>query len=368
MENILDMSDKKLRSSGESVFAVVLAGGHGERFWPLSRRSKPKHHLALFSERTLLSATLDRLAGFIPPERTLVLTGVDQAEAVRVLLPEIPPQNVVVEPHRRDTAAAMALAAGIVARRDPSATVVVLPADHHIPDAADFQRTLSSAIRAAQRGRAIVTVAVMPDWPCPGFGYLELGQASDLEGVAVREIRRFHEKPSQDTAAKYLERGNFRWNAGMFVWTVDALQEALRVHAPELFRFCSGLVETSNVAAFLEESFERVPKLSFDYAVMEKLAGALAVEAEFRWDDLGGWVAAGKYYDKDDGENAANIRLQTIDATGNIVFSSDKKQVVALLGVSNLVVVNTGDALLVCAKEQAERIKELVGSLPRELT
>lgn len=362
------MSDKKLRSSDESVFAVILAGGHGERFWPLSRRSKPKHHLALFSERTLLSATLDRLAGFIPPERTLVLTGVDQAEAVRVLLPEIPTENVIVEPHRRDTAAAMALAAGIVARRDPAATVVVLPADHHIPDAADFQRTLSSAIRAAQKGRAIVTVAVMPDWPCPGFGYLELGQASDLEGVTVREIRRFHEKPSQDTAAEYLERGNFRWNAGMFVWTVDALQEALRGHAPELFRFCSGLTETVNVPAFLEESFEGVPKLSFDYAVMEKLTGALAVEAEFDWDDLGGWVAAGKYYEKDGGENAANIRLQTIDATGNIVFSSDKKQVVALLGVSNLVVVNTGDALLVCAKEQAERIKELVGSLPRELT
>ncbi len=361
------MSEDKFEAGGGSVFAVVLAGGHGERFWPLSRRSKPKHHLALFSDRTLLSATVDRLAGFIPPERILILTSVDQASAVRALLPEIPAGNVIVEPQRRDTAAAMALAAGIAAKRDPGATVVVLPADHHIPDTAGFQRTIRSAVRAAQHGNAIVTVAITPDWPCPGFGYLELGEAANLGGARVREIRRFHEKPTRERAAEYLERGNFHWNAGMFVWTVDALRESLQAHAPELSCFCSGLIEAGNVDAFLEEGFGRVPKLSFDYAVMEKLAGALAVEAEFGWDDLGGWVAAGKYYQKDDRDNAGNIRLQAIDSSGNIVFSSDKNQMVALVGVENLVVVNTGDALLVCAKDQAERIKELVGTLPREL-
>jgi len=361
------MSENKFETGSGSVFAVVLAGGHGERFWPLSRRSKPKHHLALFSNRTLLSATVDRLAGFIPPERTLILTSVDQAAAVRALLPEIPAENVIVEPQRRDTAAAMALAAGIAARHDPGATVVVLPADHHIPDTTGFQRTIRSAVHAAQNGNAIVTVAITPDWPCPGFGYLELGEAADLGGARVREIRRFHEKPTQEKAAEYLERGNFHWNAGMFVWTVDALRESLRAHAPELSCFCSGLIEAGDVEAFLEEGFGRVPKLSFDYAVMEKLAGALAVEAEFGWDDLGGWVAAGKYYPKDERDNACNIRLQTIDSSGNIVFSSDKNQIVALVGVENLVVVNTGDALLVCAKDQAERIKELVGALPKEL-
>jgi mannose-1-phosphate guanylyltransferase len=361
------MSESKLKSPEGTVYAVVLAGGHGERFWPLSRRSKPKHHLALFSERTLLSSTLDRLSGFIPPSRTIVLTGVDQAEAVRALLPEIPPENVIVEPHRRDTAAAMALAAGIVARRDPAATVVVLPADHRITDGAGFQRTIASAIRAAQNGKAVVTVAVTPDWPCPGFGYLELGRAVDLDGVRVREIRRFHEKPTRERAAEYLESGNFFWNAGMFVWTVDALREALSLHAPELSQFCSGLVETADYPAYLAGIFGQVPKLSFDYAVMEKLGGALAVEAGFDWDDLGGWVAAGKYYPQDEARNAANTRIQALDSTGNTVFSCDKNQLVALVGVSNLVVVNTGDALLVCAKEQAERIKELVGSLPQEL-
>ena len=367
------MTSLEMQAPDASVFAVILAGGHGERFWPLSRKTKPKHHLALFSERTLLSATLDRLDGFIPPERTLVLTGVEQAAAVRALLPELPAENFVVEPTRRDTAAAMALAAGMIARRNPRAVAVVLPADHHIPSPADFQRTLSTAVRAAQTNASVVTVAIKPDWACPGFGYLELGAplgGSDGEeggDAGFRPVLRFHEKPSVETAEAYLNRGNFSWNAGMFVWSVPVLMEALRQTTPELFAFCEGLQACPDPGSFLAERFASVPKVSFDYAVMEKLSGVLAVEAGFAWDDLGGWAAAGKYFPADQEGNSGNVPILSVDARDNIVFSKEGGQHVALLGVENLIVVNTGDALLVCPRDQAERIKEVVARLPAVL-
>jgi mannose-1-phosphate guanylyltransferase len=350
----------------ESLYAVILAGGHGERFWPLSRKAKPKHHLALFSERTLLSATLDRLAGLVPPERTLVLTGADQASAVRALLPELPPDNFVVEPLRRDTAAAMALAAGVLAKRNPNATAIVLPADHHIPSLEGFQNTLCKAVTAARLHSTIVTIAIPPDWPCSGFGYLELGERQVAEDAA-RPVRRFHEKPSVEVATDYLQRGNFLWNAGMFVWPVGVLARALQNTAPELAQFFEALRQAEDLDEFLKEHFARVPKISFDYAVMEKFSGALAVDADFAWDDLGGWTAAGKYLPKDAANNASNAPLQTLDAEGNIVFSNDPSQHVALLGVRDMIVVNTGDALLVCAKDRAEHIKQLLASLPAQL-
>lgn len=350
-----------------STYAVILAGGHGERFWPLSRRAKPKHHLALFSERTLLSATLDRLDGFIPPERTLVLTGIDQAEAVRALLPELPAENFIIEPLRRDTAAAMALAAGSIARRNPNATAVVLPADHHIPSAVDFQKTLHGAVQAAGSSGSIVTVAIKPDWACPGFGYLELGDRLAHETEVVYPVVRFHEKPSAQTASEYLAQGNFRWNAGMFVWSVPVLCDALQKTAPALFDFYVGLKQASDAAEYLNAHFASVPKVSFDYAVMEKLSGVLAVEADFAWDDLGGWAAAGKYFPSDPHGNSGNISIQSVDARNNIVFSKETSQHVALLGVENLIIVNTGDALLVCPRDQSERLKELVGGLPVQL-
>jgi mannose-1-phosphate guanylyltransferase len=359
-------SSSPLSSDDRSLYAVVLAGGHGERFWPLSRKAKPKHHLALFSERTLLESTLDRLQGLVDPERILVLTGIDQAEAVRTMLHDFPQQNILVEPERRDTAAAMALAAGAIARRDPEATVVVLPSDHHIPSTEELQHTLRSAVHVARKASTIVTIAIRPTWPCPAFGYLELGQPSPDLPLAHPVIR-FHEKPSSEVAQTYLDRGNFQWNAGMFVWTVPTLRRALEETAPAIAEFCSQLMATSSLDSFLEERFRSVPKISFDYAVMEKLPDALAIEAAFEWDDLGGWTAAGRYLPKDASGNASNVPVQAAQAQGNIVFSGSPDQHVALLGVDNLIIVNTPDALLICPKDQAERLKELVGSLPSSL-
>ena len=357
---------RRISPQDPSLYAVVLAGGHGERFWPLSRKARPKHHLALFSERTLLESTLDRLEGLVDPDRILVLTGIDQADSVRAMLRNFPQQNILVEPERRDTAAAMALAAGAIARRNPEATAVVLPSDHHIPASEPLRETLRNAILIARQADSIVTIAIRPNWPCPAFGYLELGQPSEKLPFA-HPVLRFHEKPSAAVAQTYLERGNFQWNAGMFVWTVPSLRRALANTAPALADFCSALIDAGSIDAFLQERFGSVPKISFDYAVMEKLPNALAVEASFEWDDLGGWPAAGKYLPKDTNENASNVPLQTAGAHGNIVFSGSPNQHVALLGVDNLVIVNTPDALLICPRDQAERLKEIVGLLPDSL-
>ena len=366
------MTDLSTPPIDSSLFAVILAGGHGERFWPLSRKARPKHHLALFSELSLLESTLSRLEGLIPQERILVLTGVDQAEATKRLLPSLPPENLIVEPLRRDTAAAMALAAGVLARRDPQATAIVLPSDHHIPSIADFQRTLTKAVAVAQHSQNIVAIAIQPDWPCPGFGYLELGAAQHITSAVTPQLEafpilRFREKPSAETAAEYLSRGNFRWNAGMFVWTVQAMQEALEKTAPALFDFYRELQQAEELDHFLAERFASVPKISFDFAVMEKLEGTLAIEAEFEWDDLGGWSAVGKYLTPDNHQNASNAPLQVADASGNIVYTTHANQHVALLGVKDLIVVNTGDALLVCPKDRGEELKQIVANLPGHL-
>lgn len=363
-DSFLNMNNQT--SLDESLYAVILAGGFGERFWPLSRQARPKHHLALFSKSSLLETTLERLAGLVLPKNTLVLTSASQADAIRKLVPTLPCGNIIVEPDRRDTAAAMALAAAIVARQNPAATAVVLPSDHHIPDPAAFRATLSKAVHAARAFSQIVTIAIPPTFACTAFGYLELGQTVSAQSPA-KQLLKFHEKPDSQTAQGYLEQGNFRWNAGMFVWDVKSMRAALQHASPVLSEFAESMIRTNDPDAFVASHFASLPKLSFDRAIMEKIPSALALEAEFRWDDLGGWPATGQYLPQDSSSNASNIPLHQIDASGNVVFSTNPAQQVALLGVSDLIVVNTGDAILVCPKDQSERLREVVSILPDDL-
>ncbi|HWL53754.1 MAG TPA: sugar phosphate nucleotidyltransferase [Chthoniobacteraceae bacterium] len=356
-----------------NLYALVLAGGSGERFWPLSRRERPKQLLSLFSRKTLLEGTLSRLRGLVPPERTLVLTNCDQEAAVRDLLPWLPEENIVAEPAKRDTAAAIALGVGWVARRDPEATMVVLPADHLISDVSGFQRTLRRAALAANTTGSLVTVGITPGWPCPSFGYIEQGAPVSVESPEddaeeappVYEVARFREKPSAERAAEFLEQGNFRWNAGMFLWTIPAILKELHGNVPELGAFARRLGEGADLPAIVAGEFAGLPKNSIDYAVLEKAQRVLVVEAAFDWDDVGGWPAAAKYWERDDAGNAASASLSALEASNNIVYA-DPRVRVALVGVKDLIVVQTPDALLVCDREQAEKIKQVVAILPPE--
>lgn len=352
-----------------SLYALILAGGSGERFWPLSRRSRPKQLLKLVSEKTLLEETVERLDGLVPRDQILILTNIEQEAAVRELLRDMPPENIVAEPAKRDTAAAVALAAGWIAARDHQATVLVLPADHVIKDRVAFQQTLSTAARAAEETGALVTIGVKPSWACPGFGYIEQGALAPLNGATPNEIYhvvRFREKPNAELADSFFRAGNFRWNAGMFVWSVPTVLSEFNRHAPELADFISQLRAPGNWEKTLQTRFKKLPKISFDYAIMEKADRVLMVEASFDWDDVGGWRAVASYLAKDEKGNAANCDLTTLQASENIVFNESPAKV-ALLGVHNLIVVRTDDALLICNRRDAEKIKNLVADLPPEL-
>ena len=355
----------------QPIYALILAGGSGERFWPLSRRTRPKQLLKLVSERTLLGETVARLEGLVPPERILILTNVEQEAAVRALLPEFPADNIVAEPAKRDTAAAVALGAGWIAARDHMATMIVLPADHVIKDTAAFQATLVTAAEAAQESGALVTIGIKPTWPCPGFGYIEQGAPlrralGAAAGAPVYHVVRFREKPNAELAEVFVRKGNFRWNAGMFVWAVPTLLSEFNRHAPELAHFIAQLSAPKMFEQTLRTKFAALPKISFDYAIMEKADRVLVVEAGFDWDDVGTWQAVASYFSHDSAGNAANGDITAVDSTNNIVFDEDGTKV-ALLGVHNLIVVRTGDALLVCHRHQAEKIKGLLGKLPAEL-
>jgi mannose-1-phosphate guanylyltransferase len=352
------------------LYALVLAGGSGERFWPLSRNARPKQLLALFSEQTLLGATLDRLAGLLPPENILILTNAAQLDATRATAAGIPEENVIAEPAKRDTAAAIALGVGWVAARQPGATMVVLPADHLISDTAGFQQTIRKAAAVAAGAGELVTIGIKPTWPCPGFGYIEVGEpldiACEIHGPPAFNVVRFREKPGTDLAEQFLAHGNFRWNAGMFIWTISSVLCAFDRYAPTFAEFINRIHGGVDFATLLREQFPNLPKISIDYAIMEKVDRVAMVEAAFDWDDIGSWTAIAKYLTEAEGENRSNSPLRALEAGNNIVFT-DPRKVVALVGVHDLILVDTPDALLLCHRHEAERIKQIVARVPPEV-
>src|SRR5437773_2483639 len=352
------------------IYALILAGGSGERFWPLSRRARPKQLLRLISKKTLLEETVARLDGLVSRERILILTNTEQETTVRKLLTGFPSENVLGEPAKRDTAAAIALGTGWVAVRDHAAIMAVLPADHVIANGEAFQQTLALAADAAEETSELVAIGIKPTWACPGFGYIEHGKLVGLrnrpETQAIHRVVRFREKPNRDLAESFLRRGNFRWNAGMFVWAVPTVLREFNRHAPELADFISQLRAPKNFENALRNRFSNLPRISFDYAIMEKADRVLVVEASFDWDDIGSWRAVANYFEKDKNGNAANCALTTLNSSNNIVFEEDGTTI-ALLGVHDLIVVRTQDALLICHRHEAERIKDLIGKIPPEL-
>jgi mannose-1-phosphate guanylyltransferase len=352
------------------IYALILAGGSGERFWPLSRRARPKQLLRLVSKQALLEEAVARVDGWVPRERILVLTNIEQEKAVRELLKGFPKESILAEPAKRDTAAAVALGAGWVAMRDHAATMIILPADHVITNRAAFQQTMELAVATAEETGGLVTIGIKPTWACPGFGYIEQGAPvrlrSRAEKDAVHHVLRFREKPNVDLAESFLRKGNFRWNAGMFVWSVPTVLSEFNRHAPELADFISQLRAPGKFHEALRDRFGKLPRVSFDYAIMEKADRVLVVEASFDWDDVGSWSAVAKYFKNDEHGNAANCAFTAVDSTNNIVFDQSGANI-ALLGVHNLVVVRTGDAVLVCHRHQVEKIKGLIDKLPPEL-
>jgi mannose-1-phosphate guanylyltransferase len=347
-----------------ATYACIMAGGSGERFWPLSRIARPKHLVPLLSERTLLEETVHRVLGAIPPERLFVLTNAAQIEACRAAVPQLPRENFVAEPAKRDTAPACALGTALVRRLDPDAVVAFLPADAMIRDAATFADQLGRAALLAAQDDAIVTFGIRPHHASTRFGYLEAGEVLPDSSAAcpLYRARRFVEKPDLARAADYLKSGNFFWNAGIFLWKCDTfLREARRV-APELAAFVELFPPGDDRAAFIASQFPVLPKISVDYAIMEKAERVAVAEARFDWDDVGSWTALPAQLGSDARGNTTRGNVVLHEADGNIVIAGDR--LIALCGVRDLIVVETADAILVCHRDAAEQIKHLQPLLP----
>jgi len=336
----------------DHLHIFVLAGGSGERFWPLSRTRLPKHLLRLLSDRTLLETTIRRVEGLVPWERVFVLTNCAQADAVRAELPFLPPDNILVEPEKRDTAPACALATGFARARDPQAVCALLPADAMIHNGAVFQGQLADAARLAGEREAMVAFAIPPVRAATGFGYLHLGGD---DGGACRVLR-FVEKPDQPTAEAYFQSGQYGWNAGMFIWRADVFLRETERQVPEIGKF---IREFPAVGAteYIAARFPALPKISVDYAVMENATEVLAIRAGFDWDDVGSWSALPEHLGHDDDGNTKRGEVVQWESRNNVAISSGRT--IALCGVEDLVVVETPDAILVCHRDAVQDIKKL---------
>ncbi len=358
-------------SSSENTYALILAGGSGTRFWPLSRNDKPKQLLDLFGDGTLLEQTLNRLAGLVPPENILILTNSLQVDAVRKVASMLPAENIFAEPAKRDTAPAVALGIGLIAARNPDAVMMVLPADQLIKDTVAYQSVMRDALEIAEKSDGLVTIGIRPTWPCPSYGYIERGDLATISGVICQhtpfEVKRFREKPDPKLAEQFLAEGGFSWNAGMFVWSLHTVIEELASHAPELADFISELRCSKDIAATVAVQFPKLTPISIDYALMENARRVLNIEATFDWDDVGSWVSIAKYLEAKGSENRANCAVSEIDSRNNIVFNSTPGTHIALLGVEDLIIVQTGDSLLIANRNQADAIKKLSEILPEEL-
>ncbi len=356
-------------SSNSHFHACIMAGGSGERFWPMSRARSPKQLTKLFGDTTLIEDTVRRLEGVLPRENILVLTNQVQLEATRKALPMLAPEQVVAEPAKRDTAPAAALAVALVRARDPQGVMALLSSDALIHDGARCGRQIGAALERAGRTDALLTFGIPPTFPSTGFGYLEMGGelARGGDGSVFRQVKRFVEKPDAATAQRYVDGQQHLWNAGMFAWRVEAFLREAERNAPTLAAFITGFpAARAESERYIAERFPTLePKVSLDYAIMEKAAAVEAVIAEFDWDDVGLWTALPKHLPADAAGNTLRGPVATVAATNNIAVSNGR--MIALCGVKDLVVVETADAILVCHRDAVQNIKQLVPQLPKEL-
>jgi mannose-1-phosphate guanylyltransferase len=358
------------KSSGDSVFAhvyaCILAGGSGTRFWPLSRRARPKQLLRLLGPRSLLEQTAERLRGLVPPERIFVMTSQAVRGEVRRVLADVPAHQVIAEPAGRNTAPSVGLAAHEILRRDPQGIMVVLPSDHLIAKPAAFRRALRTACRwAAVEGRSVL-LGLQPTRPESGYGYVRMGaRAGRVAGQTVYAVERFEEKPARAAARRYLRSGRYLWNGGMFIWRASTLLRHLERFQPRMARLLERIARAGGVpnSKVFRRLFPRLEKISVDYALIEKIPGVYVLPVDVGWNDVGSWTVVYELGRKNPQGNVAPARSLALDSR-RLLIHSPRKFVVAV-GVEDLVIVETEDALLVCTRERAQQVGKAVEELVR---
>lgn len=345
-------------------FALIMAGGSGTRLWPLSRENRPKQMLKLVGETTMFQQSVRRLAPLFSGEQVFTVTRREHVELLAGQTPELPVQNFIVEPQGRGTAPAIGLAALHLRRRDPQAVMAVLTADHHIANTAQLRHALSAALEIAHQG-CLVTLGITPAGPVTGYGYIEQGVTwGTIQDLPVYRVLRFTEKPDLETAAKMVASGRFSWNSGMFVWKVSRILEEFARQMPEFYRqlqTVDAALDTPDYERVLNYVWPRVAKQTIDYGIMEGAKDVVVIPVEMGWNDVGSWGSLVGLLPTDEHGNTIIGDHLAIDTQDTLVFGSDRP--VALIGVHDLIVVDAGDALLVCHKDQEQRVREIVDRL-----
>lgn len=347
------------------VKAVIIAGGRGERFWPKSRIRTPKQLLPIATNKSMLYETVKRIRSLVKPEDILIIARKGLGTRIKKELPKIPTKNIISEPFGRDTAAAVGLGAILVESKEPESVMIILPADHVIGEPKKFLKTLRVAIKAARDTDNLVTMGIKPNRPETGYGYIEIGSPiRQFAGSPVYRVKRFTEKPDRKEALKFMKSGRYLWNSGMFIWRTSVILKAMRKHMPQLYR---GLLEIQKALGTLKERgaiervYRKLDKVSIDYGIMEKARNTLVVKADYLWDDVGNWQALERILSKDKEGNIAHGEICTLNTRDSIILSD--KGVVGTIGLKNLIVISTGDATLICPKDRAQEVKELVHKL-----
>lgn len=361
--------------SNKERYVIIMAGGRGERFWPLSREKMPKQLLALLGKKSFLQEAVERVLPLVPAKNIFVITNEAQLSEVRKQLPKIPKANLVAEPVGRDTCAAVTLGAALVGARSTTGVMAVLPADHVIPDAKKFQQILGDAFDLAARGQAIVTIGIKPTEPATGYGYIRVGNELPApDGVkkyksTFFKAEQFVEKPNFERALEYLNSGQYRWNAGMFVWSFVTVTNGLEKHQPEMFAACQRWFKVANkpakLAKVLAKEYPAIKKVSIDYALMEHAQNVIVADGAFEWDDLGAWPALARHLKADAEGNCAVADFIHVDGARNIIYDARTKNrtPIMVVGLRDSILVQTDDAVLLAHKSQAQKIKELVKKL-----
>jgi mannose-1-phosphate guanylyltransferase len=349
------------------LHAMILAGGGGTRFWPRSRQRRPKQFLALAGDRTLLQQALDRVEALAPPERCWIVTGEGYREETQRQLPVLPADRIVGEPCGRDTAAAIGLGAALIARGDPDAVMLVTPADHVIEPVQEFRRAVHVAEQMAlENPNSLVTFGIVPTFPATGYGYIHRAATfAQRQGLTVHHVRRFKEKPKPDEAETYVVSGEYFWNSGIFVWRAATVLAVLAERKPELRAALGRIAEawdTPRRESVLRTEYPTLEKISIDYAVMEHAREVLVVQAPYRWDDVGSWLALERMQPQDaDGNTILGMHAGL--NTKNCVIVADAGRLIGTVGVRDLIIVQDGDLTLVAEKHQEGAIRQLVEHL-----
>ncbi len=356
------------------IYAVIMAGGSGTRFWPWSRQELPKQLLPIVSHRTMVRETVDRLRKLAPPERIFVVTNRSQVVPMRREIPRIPEKNFLAEPVGRNTAPCLCLASIAVQRLDPEASMIVLPADHSISPEEIFLEDLRNAAAFAARGDFLMTLGIHPTRPETGYGYIQKGEVLARVGQTnIFKARAFREKPAVEKAKAYLRQGKYLWNSGIFVWKVGVFWRAVRDHLPDLYgemRLLNEAWGTPRAKRALEQVYGNCRNVSVDYGIMEKAKNVGVVEARFRWSDVGSWSALWEIRPKDRDGNAqigkrpGRGKVLSIDSSGCLIRGEEK--LITLIGMKDTVVIESGNALLICPRNRSQEVRLVLEELKKK--